>query len=554
MNYFKQENTTYQDLKKYFLSLLDKPARRQRLAGKSFEASKVTRLTESWNSGLHNELNSDIRSGKKRIDERAEDLIKNNPYVSGHLLRETANVVGSEGFRLQVESKLPDGKLDEFANSFIERKFKEWCRKEYCTMHGRLSFIRLQWMIVNTMFASGEYLIRKVKNVSLDENPFAFSLEILYPRDIDILYSKVISEDRIVLMGVEIDKWRKVKRIYLKPNKLRYEVTYSNTDLYNQAQREFINAEDMYFDFDSVNQYTVKQVRGYTPLTAAMLLMRSIDLWETSSLTNAILSARKMGFLIRKNMEGEQYVGTSTANKAGDEKEKQDPDGGKYMDFSEGSIEELPFGYEFEGWNPRYPHEQHEPFLKANLRKYASKFGVNYNSTFNDYAGVTFSSLRAGALDERDIWKIKQTLIRESFLVSLYPDWLHWALLSQALAPLQFQNKERYIDHSWMPKRWAWVKPLEDVKAKVASVANFFESPIQVAAELGNNFEEIIRDVEKVKNSAERLGVKPDWLLNLMLIPKSNNDTEPVDLNKEINPDEEDTNELRLIEQAEHNE
>ena len=288
----------------------------------------------------------------------------------------------------------------------------------------------------------------------------------------------------------------------------------------------------------------------FTPLTSAMLLIRSIDLWESSSLTNAILSARKMGFLIRKNLEGQEYVGASTKNAAGEEVEKENTDGGKYMDFAEGSVEELPRGYEFVGWDPKYPHEMHETFLKANLKKYASKFGVNYNSTFNDYAGVTFSSLRAGALDERDIWKVKQTLIQESFLISLYNDWLHSALLYQALLPLQFQNIQRYVDHSWMPKRWQWVKPLEDVKAKETSVANLFESPIQVAAELGNNFEDIIRDVKKVKKIAEEIGVNPQWITKALLTPGNEKEDEPDPKDQ----DEEDNKELIIFNQAQQNE
>lgn len=511
---------------------------------RAFEGGKKTRHTESWNYGLHNNLNLDLRAYKITLDERAEDLIKNNPYIAGYLLRETANVIGHQGFRLQVKTIFPDGTLDEFANTFIEKNFRKWSRKEYCTMNGRLSFVRVQWLLLNSLLSSGEYMVRKVYNVPADENPFAFSLEILDPKEIDIAYNAILSNDRIVLMGVEIDRWRKIHRVYLKPSKLKDETSYSTAYPSYQAEREYIDAKDLYFDFDSLTQFTIKQVRGFTPLASAMLLMRAIDNWESASLTNAILTARKMGFLIRKNLEGQKYVGSTVKNAAGKEVENKAADGGYYMDFEEGIIEELPYGYEFLGWDPKFPHEQHEMFVRNNLKKFASSRGVNYNSMFNDYGGVTFSSLRAGAVDERDIWMLKQTMFTESFLIPLYNDWLYWALLSQALSPLQFQNRTRYEDHIWMPKRWKWVKPLEDVSAKEKSVANMFESPIQVAAELGNDWEEIVRDFEKVKKVADRIGISPQWLLKLMA---TQNTTPEDEIDPNEDPDEEDAKELKMI-------
>lgn len=509
-------------------------------AGRSFEAGKKTRLTEDWNYGLHNNLNLDLRSYKKEVDNRSEDLVKNNPYIAGYLLRETANVIGDKGFLLQVKTTFPDGTLDEFANTFIENKFKQWSKKEFCTMSGRHSFVRVQWMILNSLLTNGEYLIKKVTNVDVNENPFAFSLEMLDPRDIDINYSAILTNGHVVLMGVEIDEWRKIHRVYLRPSKIQNETLYSSGEYLYERDREFIDAKDIYFDFESITQFGIKQIRGFTPLASAMLLMKSIDRWEGATLTNATLTARKMGFLIRKNMEGQKFVGSTTTNSSGKEVEQKGADGGYYMDFEEGSIEELPMGYEFLGWDPKYPHEQHEMFVRNNLKKFATSRGINYNSFANDYGGVTFSSLRAGAVDERDIWMLKQTLIRESFLVNLYPDWLYWGLLSQALKPLQFQNMWRYENHIWQGKRWKWVKPLEDVTAKEKSVANMFESPIQVAAELGNDWEEIKKDFKKVKSFADEMGVSPQWLMNL--ISKAKTTEDDVDPNED--PDEADAKEL----------
>ena len=63
---------------------------------RSFDGGKKTRLTKDWNAGLNTNLNLDLRTYKKTLDERSEDLIKNNPYIAGYHLRETANVIGHQ--------------------------------------------------------------------------------------------------------------------------------------------------------------------------------------------------------------------------------------------------------------------------------------------------------------------------------------------------------------------------------------------------------------------------------------------------------------------------
>lgn len=468
---------------------------------RGYDAGKMSRLMDDWNVDVA-DINIDIRNYKNKVDDRAYDLSKNNPYVKAYLVRSRANIIGDEGIKLQVRTRLPDNELDDFANILIERKFKEWGKKQNCTMSGRLSFVRLQWLLLDQLLLTGEFLIQIVRNVPLDENPFGISLQPLDPKDIDLTYNEDLGNGRIVLLGIEIDEWRRIKGIHLKQRSLTSELTQSAGYNYD---RIFIPAEDLIFDMIMDHP---KQVRGMTPLSASMVTLKGIDRWDNAALVNATATAKKMGFLIRKKQEGQPYVGSSRKSKDGTE--EVDDDGGKYMDFEDGIVEELPYGYEFELMDPKYPHEQHGPYNKINLRKMAASFGQNYNSFASDYEGVTFSSLRQGVIDERDVWKVLQKLITESFGLPLYDEWLHWSLMAGALAPLSFANRERYTEHIWYPKRWDWVRPLEDVKAKKEAVKAGFISPVKVVNELGSDIEDIFKDLKRLKELEEKYDIKLD--------------------------------------------
>lgn len=470
---------------------------------RSFAGAKYSRLTNDWTFERDN-INRDVLLYKDRLDDRVADLSKNNPYATAIEKRGLANIVGPDGFKLQVKARWPDGTYDKFASAFIEKKFKEFSSKKYFTMSGRLSFKRAQWLAFSQWLYTGEFLWQIVRNVDTDINPFGISYNILDPRDIDISYSKRLNDNEIVLHGVHIDQWRKIRGVYLKTRSLVDELTYAS-DSYNE-KRTYLKAEDLIYDF---NPKHPKQTRGLTAFAAVMLILKSIDRWDDAALTNATMTAQKMGFLVRKHLEGQGYTGSSALQSLSinDNSEVQ---GGKYMDFEigAGSIEELPYGYEFMSYDPKYPHEQHEPFNRLNLRKTAGNFGYNYNGAFNDYAGVTFSSLRQGALDERDVFELDQSFFSDALCVEVYESWLQWSLMSGALAPLSYGNLNKYKEHEWQGRRWDWVKPLEEIQAKIKAIKAGVESPIKVAKERGYDIEEIFEDLKRIKELEDEYGVK----------------------------------------------
>jgi len=87
------------------------------------------------------------------------------------------------------------------------------------------------------------------------------------------------------------------------------------------------------------------------------------------------------------------------------------------------------------------------------LRGIASGMGVSYNSLAGDLEGANYSSLRQGALEDRDYWKTLQQWFIDHFMYPIYEAWLECAILSGALAPLKASNAEKYKSVNFYPRR-----------------------------------------------------------------------------------------------------
>jgi capsid protein len=75
-----------------------------------------------------------------------------------------------------------------------------------------------------------------------------------------------------------------------------------------------------------------------------------------------------------------------------------------------GQILELEAGATVHEFNPTRP--QDNDFSKRMLRKIATSLGLNYTTLTSDLEGVNFSSIRAGTIEEREVWKLCRPLWR----------------------------------------------------------------------------------------------------------------------------------------------
>jgi len=181
-------------------------------------------------------------------------------------------------------------------------------------------------------------------------------------------------------------------------------------------------------------------------------------------------------------------------------------DGSLVQNLEPGQIEILPSDWDFQAVDWNHPNQAFKDFEKAILRGIASGLDVSYNYLANDLEGVNYSSIRAGVLDERDVWRDLQIFLKEHFLDRVFENWLEMALLSGNLN-LSFKDFNRLNNPTWQFRGWEWVDPLKDMQANILAIKAGLKSASDVVSQMGFDYEEVLLQLKREKDLREKLGI-----------------------------------------------
>jgi lambda family phage portal protein len=440
---------------------------------RSYHGAQMGLTTSSWSTTGRSQ-DADLRNDLNALRARSRDLAKNNDYMRSFLAMTSANVVGHNGFSLQMRVKDPSGKVDDLANRAIEQGFAKWAKRKNCDLSGKLSFSAMQRLVIRTVARDGECIVRKIRDRRL--NPFGFGLQIISIDRLDVSLNQLHTNGNAIRMGVEINSYGRPVAYHL--------LTVNPGDgIYMSAggkRYERVLAEDIDHLFI---QEDPEQTRGVPWAVSAMTRLNHLGAFDEAAVIAARIGASKMGFY--KKTSENPMAGMPGAEAA---------DAGEFVqDASPGEFGVLPDGYDFVSFNPDYPHANYAPFTKACLRGIAAGLGVNYNSLANDLESVNYSSLRAGTLAERDQWMTIQDWFGDVFIESVFEDWLRMSLLMGALtmpnmSALPASKFDKFNASQWQGRRWPWVDPLKDVQASVLAINNLLNTRTRVQAEQGQDF------------------------------------------------------------------
>jgi lambda family phage portal protein len=192
---------------------------------------------------------------------------------------------------------------------------------------------------------------------------------------------------------------------------------------------------------------------------------------------------------------GAEYAGDDTDSK-----------GNLIAEVEPGVLEQLPPGVKFSAFTPDHPVGNYAPFIKATLRGIASGLCVSYNSLAADLESVNYSSLRGGALEERDFWKMLQAWMIDQFCSNIYSDWLKWMLLTGEI-PYPYSDFGKLHAPKWQPRSWAWVDPLKDLQANIEAIKNGLASRQEIAAADGKDLDDLLEQIKIEKELLAKYGL-----------------------------------------------
>jgi hypothetical protein len=110
---------------------------------------------------------------------------------------------------------------------------------------------------------------------------------------------------------------------------------------------------------------------------------------------------------------------------------------------------------------------------------------VEYANFANDWAGVSFSSVRAGTISERDMWIVLQNDMISQLKARQFLIWLRYFLTFDVSGGLPLTKFDKFSEHTFRGRRWTWVDPMKDMKSNEVMVAHGWKTNTQVAEDLG---------------------------------------------------------------------
>ena len=461
-----------------------KKPEKNKMFKRSYHAANTGRLFADYVDSQRS-ADSELHPVISRMRARSRDLARNNEYARRYLNLLKTNVVGQYGFNLQVKALDPRGALDTDGNSAIETAFKVWGKRGNCTADGKMSWVDVQKMVMEGVARDGEAFIIKHRGNSFHDS---FSLEFIEPDQVDEELNERLDNGREIRMGVELDKFRRPIAYHLLTS---HPGDYDFASMVKSPKHKRVPADKVIHIFQPLR---AGQTRGEPWMSSAMGSIKQLYGWREASIVAARMGASKMGFFT--SPAGDGFVA--------DEMDGHVP----MIDAQPGTFHQLPNGVNFETFDPQYPTSEFDSFHKSVLKGVASALGVSYTSLASDLEATSYSSIRQGALEERDFYRNVQQIMIDHFVRPIYEAWLSAAMeVESVFMPMATFDKFS-VASEFRGRAWNWVDPMKEMNAAILGMKNGVISLQDVASQYGKDTEELLAEIQRDRDLMTQFGVK----------------------------------------------
>lgn len=449
---------------------------------RNYDAARMDRLGSGWAAagGTAEQIDKPYR---ERLLRRARDLERNNDIAKSIILPFERNVVG-KGFRVQARVKKRNGMDDEKINNAIEKAWKKWRRARNCDITGQSSFDEILKMIVRRRIVDGEIFVIKTYDAG---SSIPFKIQLVEPDQLDnsVMYGE---NGNLVKSGVEVNSVNKP---------VAYWFYKTLPDGYFPTESIRIKAERVIHLFNKIRP---TQVRGISDLASSMDSIRDSGEYLEAERVKARIAACFSLFV--KSTDPNTANPYSRLNKMPQENQQ------RLDEIAPGIIEYLRPGEEIEVANPGSIPTNTKDFVEQQQRLVGAGQGLSYEMVSRDVSKVTYSSARQGLLEDRRTFEPIQEYLIEHFCIEIYTEFLISAILAGEVTIDDFwSDKDRYLEHVWIPPGWTWVDPLKDVKASGTEVDSNFATLEEKCAEQGKDWKEVVDQRAREKKYIEGKGL-----------------------------------------------
>ena len=429
--------------------------------------------------------NGTIRTSLDLLRVRSQDLCRNNDYARNIIRIYRNNIIGN-GVTLQSQIHDSDDKLDRMTNNSIERLWKRWCNKKYCSVNGQLSFNIILRQIINETLISGECFVR-VFNRKTTSNAIPLQLQIISsefcPFDI---YPQ--SNGGTWNLGIETDDFGKpMNYCFYTRNPNDFNMGMSNEKQYIRIipASEIIHVKLRSEELSNL-------ARGIPILYSSILTLK--DLWDYRGIeiTRAQCAAAVMGFI---ESIDETYQSTDNNGENNLRLQSEPMQAGSFRVLDPNTKLNIP--------HIQSPSGNFGAFVRSNGETISAGSGVSYASLTGDYSKSNYSSSRLNSIDVKPIYKTAQQDLGE-FLDDVYERWIELAVLKLRLNVID-KSLDDYYEHKWMYYSQPYIDPDKEIRANINAINSGLKSRSQVLSEQGIDFDQHLEEIKRENDKIKKL-------------------------------------------------
>lgn len=442
-----------------------------------FAAARNDRLTSGWRAATTS-ADTESVSSLIALRNRSRSLVRDNPHAKRAREVVVNNVIG-QGIGMQAAVKNSRGRALNEYNDPIEAAWREWCRAEFCHIGGSLHFSDMERLLMGEVFEAGDVFIRIHRSGT---GAVPISLEVIESERLADEWEAPSHNGNLVRQGVECDAYNRPVAYWV------HEFHPGDPRRPMQQDRLLRIPADEIIHMRTLARWP--QVRGVPWMHAAMTRLNQLGEFQEAAVVAARVGAEKVMVLEESEAGGlAEALGEDVQN-----------DGTLTWNSGKGQVDILPTGTKLADWNPNYPNDNFDPFVRSALRDIAAAFGVSYEALSRDYSQSNYSSSRLSLIDDRDLWRTLQQWWIRNFRERLHRIWIEAAILSRAVPAVPVAayvaNRAQFESVSWKPRGWSWVDPTKEVKAYTEAVRSGFTTVSNVIAMTGGgvDLEDVIEE------------------------------------------------------------
>ena len=424
----------------------------------------------------------DLRTQLWTIRRRCREAAKNDPYVVRALQLYRNNVIGAQGIKISMDVPGANGETDIDASDRIEKAWRTWAESpEYCDVEGRKTLVQILQLAVRNWKLEGEAIIHIAHS---GYNPFGVELKVYRPDSLALDIIRPASRtDYAIYNGVEVDDYGRPRAFWFRREMLP-NGTFTG-EPYRVPARQILHLFD---------QEEAEQTRGVPVFASVLKDLRIAHGYDIAELIAARVDAARVGSWKQEDGGDPSRIADTTSGF------------GLTQSTEPGEDRVIPIGWDYKPDAPSRPNAGYGQFKKDVLRRIASGLSVSYNTLANDLEGVSYSSIRAGTLEDREVYKLMQQTVIDQILRPLFRrrgGWLESYIGGDRgkADGFTFDDLDRIREaDSWLPRRWDWVDPHSEAAAREIAVKHHWTTDSDIAAEGGKDY---FDNVETARQEAE---------------------------------------------------